>query len=108
MPGNFFPSARWSRILLVLAGVTYAADLSGRITVNASRPLKDAYVKIQTAGGARTIVTRTDEAGRFSIPNLPNDKILLTVEKNGAVLYRAISKVESQHSERVIDLKEKK
>jgi hypothetical protein len=81
---------------------TYAGDLSGRITINASSPLKNAYVKIQTAGGARTIVTR------FSAPNLPNDKILMTVEKDGAVLYRAISKVESHHSQKVIDLKEKK
>jgi hypothetical protein len=94
----------------VLAGMEamHAADLSGRITLNTSSPLKGAYVKIQTPGGARTIVTNTDEAGRFSIPNLPNDKILMTVEKDGAVLYRGISKVESHHSQKVIDLKEKK
>ena len=84
-----------------------AANLAYKVTLNGSRPVTDAYVTLQTPGGGRTIVTKTDAAGRFAVQGVNAAKILVTIEKNGHVLYRGINNVDSAAGEKVIDLTEK-
>jgi hypothetical protein len=86
----------------------YAADLSYRVTLDKTRPVKDAYVTLQSPGGAKTIVTKTDESGKFSVSGVKADKLLMTIEKNGKLVYRGITKVDPAPVEQVIDLTEQK
>jgi hypothetical protein len=106
---NFFRSSRWSWLLLTLSAAQTlpGADLAYKVTLNGSRPVTDAYVTLQTPGGAKTIVTKTDEWGKFTAPGVNADKILVTIEKNGSMVYRGINKVDSTFGEKVIDLTEK-
>jgi hypothetical protein len=107
---NFSQSNKWILLLLWMplgVQVSYAADLSYRLTLNHDRPISDAYVTLQSKGGAKTIVAKTDEAGKFSVSGVKADKLLMTIEKNGALVYRGIAKVDSTPGVKVIDLTER-
>jgi hypothetical protein len=104
---NFSHGNEWIWLLLVMLPVvqaSHAADLSYKVMLNHDRPVADAYVKLQSPGGAKTIVAKTDEAGRFSVTGVKADKLLVTIEKNGSLVYRGITKVDSTPGEKVIDL----
>jgi hypothetical protein len=104
---DFSHSNRWIWLWLwTLPGVhgSYAADVSYRLTLNHARPISDAYVTLQSQGGAKTIVTKTDETGKFSVSGVKADKLLMTIEKNGYLVYRGITKVDSTQGVKVIDL----
>lgn len=106
---NFFRSARsvWLLLALLTMQASPAANLAYKVTLNGSRPLTGAYVTLNTPGGAKTIVTRTDESGRFTVPGVNADKVLMTIEKNGRIVYRGIHRVDSTPGEKVIDLTER-
>jgi hypothetical protein len=74
------------------------------VTLNHTRPVADAYVTLQSPGGAKTIVAKTDEAGRFSVSGVKANKLLMSIEKNGKLVYRRITKVDSTPGEKLIDL----
>ena len=106
---NFFPNSRliWLLSALLAMQASPAANLAYKVTLNGSRPLTDAYVTLKTPGGAKTIVTRTDESGRFTVPGVNANKVLMTIEKNGRIVYRGIHRVDSTPGEKVIDLTER-
>jgi hypothetical protein len=80
------------------------ADLNYKVMLNGYSPVADAYVTLQTPGGAKTIVTKTDAFGKFTVPGIAANKVLLTIEKNGTLVYRGIKGVDSIPSEKVINL----
>jgi hypothetical protein len=104
---NFLHSSRLSVIALTLVGTqsSWAIDLAYKVMLNGSEPLADAYVTLQTPGGKKTVVTKTNQLGKFAISGIDADKVLVTIEKNGSTIYRGINKVEP--SEKTIDLKSK-
>jgi hypothetical protein len=106
---NFFRSSRllWLLLAPLAMQASHGANLAYRVTLNGSRPVADAYVTLQTRGAAKTIVTKTDQSGKFMVPGVNADKILMTIEKNGRVVYRGIHKVDSTSGEKVIDLMER-
>jgi hypothetical protein len=108
---NFWHINKWIWLLVwTLAAVpaAYSADLSYRVTLDNVRPVPDAYVTLQSPGGAKTIVAKTDAAGKFSVSGVKADKLLMSIEKNGKLVYRGINKVDSKAGEKVIDLTEQK
>ena len=106
---NFFRSGRllWLLVAPLAMQASHAANLAYKVTLNGDRPITDAYVTLKTPGGAKTIVTKTDESGRFTVPGVHADKVLMTIEKNGRIVYRGIHKVDSSPGEKVIDLTER-
>jgi hypothetical protein len=106
---NFFRKSRllWLVVAPLAMQASHGANLAYRVTVNGSRPVAGAYVTLQTRGAAKTIVTKTDESGKFIVPGVNADKVLMTIEKNGRIVYRGIHKVDSVPGEKVIDLTER-
>ena len=103
---NFSPCSRLPWIALTASAIAAApgADLNYKVMLNGSTPIPDAYVTLQTPGGIRTIVTKTDALGKFTAPGILADKVLVTIEKNGSLVYRGIKGVDSLPTEKIIDL----
>jgi len=103
---NFSPCHRLHWLVLSALAIPAAlgADLNYKVTLNGGSPVPDAYVTLQTPGGTKTIVTKTDAWGQFKANNIPADRVLVTIEKNGSVVYRGIKGVAAAPAENVIDL----
>jgi len=68
----------------------FAQQVSGKVTADGSQPIPGAIVKVQAKGGVQTVVSNTADDGSFSFTGIKTDQALLSVEKNGQLLFRSI------------------
>ena len=94
----------WAAWFAVAAGIAAGGDLTYKVTLNGAAPLVGAYVTVQTPGGAKTIVTKTDNQGKFKVPGVTASKILVTIQQNGTMVYRGIQDVKPSAGEMTINL----
>ncbi|HMD70186.1 MAG TPA: carboxypeptidase-like regulatory domain-containing protein [Bryobacteraceae bacterium] len=73
----------------------WGQQVSGRVTANAQQPVAGALVKVQARGGVQTIVSTTGADGTFSASGIKTDEALVSVEKDGVLLFRAIVSTKS-------------
>lgn len=95
-------------LYLVFAGIlcaqyAYGQDLRGIVTVGGSHPLRRALVKLQAPGV--TVVTKTDEEGRFAVDRIGVPEILISILVDGQLLYRSIVPIHKGET-KVIDLRQ--
>ena len=86
-------SDSWRLAIIVASlGLHSAAgqQLEGTVTANGEQPLVDALVKAEAKGGVQTVVTKTDSKGHFVLSDLKTDLVLLSIERDGSLLFRAI------------------
>ena len=84
---------RWAAWVAFATGLALGSDLTYKVTLNGSTPLTGAYVTVQTPGGAKTIVAKTDNEGKFKVPGVTAAKVLVTIQQNGKMVYRGIQDV---------------
>jgi hypothetical protein len=79
-------------IIAVTLALNSAAgqQFEGTVTANGEQPLVGALVKAEAKGGIQTVVTKTDSNGYFALSDLKTDPILLSIELDGKLLFRAI------------------
>jgi Carboxypeptidase regulatory-like domain len=71
---------------------SFAAEqqISGKVTADGAQPISGAVVRVQAKGGIQTVVSTTGPDGAFSATGLKTDQVLLSVEKDGRLLFRSI------------------
>ena len=77
-------------LLALTAPSAFAQQVSGKVTADGSQPITGAIVKVQAKGGVQTVVSNTADDGSFSFTGIKTDQALLSVEKNGQLLFRSI------------------
>lgn len=86
-------SDKWYLTIIVVSLALNSAagqQLEGTVTANGEQPLVGAQVKAEAKGGIQTVVTKTDSTGYFILSDLKTDPILLSIELDGKLLFRAI------------------
>lgn len=88
---HFSDNWRLAIIVVSLAHNSAAGQqLEGTVTANGEQPVVDALVKAEAKGGIQTVVTKTDSKGHFALSDLKSDPVLLSIERDGRLLFRAI------------------
>jgi hypothetical protein len=87
---HFFDKWRLAIVVSLALNATAGQQLEGTVTANGTQPLIDALVKAEAKGGIQTVVTKTDSAGHFALSDLKTDAVLLSIERDGRLLFRAI------------------
>lgn len=78
--------AQLTAIFLLACVLAYGQDLRGRVTVNKTRPLRGAVVKLELPN--RTIVLTTDEKGQFEAKGATANSVLVNVLYDDQLVYR--------------------
>ncbi len=71
-----------------LPGPAHGAVLSGRVTINGTRPAPRALVRLSNMDSKYTSVTRTDVNGIYTLADAPDGAYLLEVEVDGQLAFR--------------------
>ncbi len=74
--------------IVCLMHVAECRDIKGRVTVDSTRPLANAIVRVQAKG--ESVITNTDGNGTFVLRDVNASSFVLSVMQGGRVLYRSI------------------
>jgi hypothetical protein len=83
-------------IALLTVNAASGQQLEGTVTAGGAQPLANMLVKAQAKGGVQTVVTKTDSSGHFVLSDLKTSAVLLSIERDGKLVFRTIVSLPAQ------------